>query len=265
MGSAFRRAHRWASRRRWLVLPVVGSHGAPICKALRRRGFGCPSLGAGRTVGLSLSDPAVEDRLLGWIRSSAVGACWLSLPRGSWIESGSPPVRCAADPQGRSASAASIAKPPIFWIGNLGINVASRVILARVKHSAPVCFERPRSSLAWALPERRQLVRHPSFEKAEIDLCQFGSATRSATCAFSWLCPQIRRIGAAPGPNSTMCSFSGRPHLDFDGRAAKGVACWHKASCSPVRAAAQVAEISDGAVENVSRSRMLNACGLGPC
>eukprot|EP00959_Pyramimonas_sp_CCMP1952_P196685 4112691-Pyramimonas_sp.AAC.1 len=76
---------------------MVGPHGAPICKALRGRGLGCPRFGAGRNAGLGLTERVVVDRLLGWIRSSEVCACWLSLPWGSWIESGSPPARAVSD------------------------------------------------------------------------------------------------------------------------------------------------------------------------
>ena len=194
MRSAFRRARVWAPRRRRLVLPVVGPRGAPICKALRRRGFGCPWLGAGRGVGLGLTERVVVDRLLGWIRSSAVCALWLSLPRGTWIESGSPPARSASDPWGKLAPASVGSHFASFAADNVELRAVVQLVKACIVNAVPVCVERPRSSLIWSFPELRALTNHNSFNAIVLDLCQFGSAARSATRIFSWRCPKAQRL-----------------------------------------------------------------------
>eukprot|EP00959_Pyramimonas_sp_CCMP1952_P352114 7377674-Pyramimonas_sp.AAC.1 len=95
-------------------------------------------------------------------------------------------------------------------------------------------------------------MNHPSFDDVQLDLCQLGAATRSSTRVACWRCSSMRRLARACHSTSFVCSHSGRPHLRFDGRAAKGIACRHKAARLPVRASELVADSIVEAIEELS-------------
>ena len=113
-------------------------------------------------------------------------------------------------------------------LGNQCMVAALDVIKECMKARVPWILEHPASSKAWHLPELLFWSQHARASAVTVDFCQFGAKWRKRT---TLLCgnfddQDIARLGKTCQGRS-LCSRTGRKHIQLSGQSPEGVA-WTK-------------------------------------
>ncbi|CAK0820931.1 unnamed protein product [Prorocentrum cordatum] len=134
--------------------------------------------------GADVSQRAVQDHILDFVRSASILFVWIGLPCTTYSRAraggaGPGPVRSTSRPLGLDGlSAKDVQK---IADANALTRFTIRLLKCCRQHNVRAVLENPRTSILWHVPGIRRLQDFFGFFKVEVDYCRYGAKWRKGT------------------------------------------------------------------------------------
>ena len=126
-------------------------------------------------------------------------------------------------------------------LGNATARAACRIMRACLRMHVPFVLENPSASNLFLLPPMVSLLATPGVHQITVDQCQFGARWCKRTVLLCHGLDDEHRLKRTCRSRGGVCSNSGQPHYQLEGKAPSGVNWTHIAQTFPKALAGDLA------------------------